>query len=60
VLAGVSRDDLATAETLDAVAELDDLAAEFVTENALSLDAGEWVWRFHRYEHGTCDILMQV
>ena len=60
VLAGVGGDHFAQSEALHAVAELDDLAAELVAEDALALDAGERVRRFHGDEHGAGDVLVQV
>lgn len=60
VLAGVGGDPLAGDEAAHAGAELDDLAAEFVAEDALALDAGERVGLLDRDEHRAGDVFVQV
>ncbi|MNF94624.1 hypothetical protein D3C84_773410 [compost metagenome] len=60
VLAGIGGHQLAGLETADTCAEGDDLAAEFMAEDALALEAGERMGAIGGNEHRTGQVLVQV
>jgi hypothetical protein len=60
MLAGIGGDFVARRVALDAFTGGDDLAAELVAKDALTLDAGERVRRVHRNKHRACEVFVQV
>lgn len=60
MLTGIGGHRLADAEAFDALAQLDDFAAELMAEDALALDPGQRVWRLHRDEHRPGHVFVQV
>jgi len=60
MLAGISGNVLANFETGNASAEFSDFSAEFVAENALSLQPGERVGLIDGYEYRAREIFMQI